>query len=308
MKSRMEVKTGCAVILSAGFGERFKPLSLKVPKPAIPFLNKPMICWLLEQLVDYGVKRVFINLHHLPGKVVQAVLPYKNLIEINFSYEENILGTYGLFSKIKDDLQEKFFVFNSDFFMKLPLKKLDDNFDESFESLLLLKKLRKDDNYTKINLNEGKVENLGEGNHFFCGLYLAKKSFLNLAKKEEKIDLTDVLRKKIQRGLIGGIESKNYFYDIGSKRNYLKATKEVLKLVEKNRVEIGKDDIFFKRGCCRILKNKDSFISDKAKLNGFIVVGKNCEVSKKSNLKNCVLLENIKLDKVYFEDAIIGEK
>ncbi len=293
------------MILSAGFGERFKPLSLKIPKPAIPFLNKPMVYWLLEQLVDYGVKRVFINLHHIPGKVVQAVLPYKHLIEINFSYEENILGTYGLFSKIKDDLQERFFVLNCDFFMKLPLNKLDENFDDSFDALLLLKKLRKSDNYTRVTLKEGKVKNLGEGDHFFCGSYLAKKSFLDFAKNEEKIDLTTVLREKIKMGLIGGIESKNYFYDLGNKKNYLKSTEKVLRLVEKNRVKIGEENVFLKRDGCRILKHKDSFISDGAKLNGFLVVGKNCEVSKNVTLKRCVLLENIKLDDAHFEDEMI---
>jgi NDP-sugar pyrophosphorylase family protein len=82
-----------AVVLAAGLGERLRPLTLEFPKPAIPFLNKPVICHIFDDLLAYGVTRVFVNLHHLPEKIRESLEPYQRSVEIIYSYEKEILGT-----------------------------------------------------------------------------------------------------------------------------------------------------------------------------------------------------------------------
>ena len=61
-----------AVILAAGLGLRMRPLTERIPKPALPFLNRPILHWTLEALAAAGVRRVFVNLHHLPQAVKEA--------------------------------------------------------------------------------------------------------------------------------------------------------------------------------------------------------------------------------------------
>jgi len=53
-----------AMVLAAGRGERMRPLTHFLPKPAIPVLGRPMIEQVLRQLADLGVRDVVMNLHH----------------------------------------------------------------------------------------------------------------------------------------------------------------------------------------------------------------------------------------------------
>lgn len=85
-----------AIVLAAGFGSRLSPLTLDCPKALVPLHGKPMILHVLEQLADWGVEEVMINVHHLAEKIV-AALPgiCPGGLKLNFSFEARILGTGG---------------------------------------------------------------------------------------------------------------------------------------------------------------------------------------------------------------------
>ncbi|MFC1627241.1 sugar phosphate nucleotidyltransferase [Patescibacteria group bacterium] len=53
-----------AVILAAGEGKRIKPIV--TPKPLIPFMNKPMIEWIMDDFKSVGIKKfvLIVNLDH----------------------------------------------------------------------------------------------------------------------------------------------------------------------------------------------------------------------------------------------------
>jgi MurNAc alpha-1-phosphate uridylyltransferase len=50
-----------AIILSAGRGERMRPLTDHTPKPLLPVRGRPLIDWHLEALACAGVREVVIN-------------------------------------------------------------------------------------------------------------------------------------------------------------------------------------------------------------------------------------------------------
>ena len=56
-----------AMLLSAGYGNRFKPHTNKVAKPAIPFLNIPMLGYPIYYLEQIGIEKLAINTHYLPA-------------------------------------------------------------------------------------------------------------------------------------------------------------------------------------------------------------------------------------------------
>lgn len=72
-----------AVILCAGLGTRFLPLSKSVPKEMLPILNKPLIQILLEQLKDAGIVDALI----ITNKNKDIIL---NHFERNLEIEEKI--------------------------------------------------------------------------------------------------------------------------------------------------------------------------------------------------------------------------
>ncbi len=291
-------RTKCAVLLAAGLGERFKPLSLTIPKPAMPFLGKPMICWIIEQLLSYGVEKIFINLHHLPEIIKNCVAPYSKRVEICFSFEKNILGTYGLFSKIKNELPEKFFVINSDIFMNLPFNQMDEMFDncqKNLNTILLLRKKRKNENYTSFSINDNLVTNMGEGDFHFCGMYVAGKNFLKFANEEKKMELSDILREEIKNNCVGGFASKNWWLDLGTPQKYIESTGAILKKMVKGEFAVPKNHQLILKEGFPVLAHKDSQIARRFKINGFIVLGKSASVENGASAKNVVLFEKSRL-------------
>ncbi|MBI5789388.1 MAG: NDP-sugar synthase [Candidatus Schekmanbacteria bacterium] len=117
-----------AMILAAGFGTRFLPLTKYLPKPLLPFFNKPMILHTLEWLKSNDIRQVIINLHHLGERIYQAVGDGRSLgMEISYSWEKEILGTGGGVKKAADFFQGKRFILvNSDVFVNLDIAPLMD--------------------------------------------------------------------------------------------------------------------------------------------------------------------------------------
>src|SRR5262245_50697940 len=103
------------MILAAGFGTRLWPLTVGRTKPAIPFLNRPLIAYTIEYLKRYGVEDLIINLHHEPDSVRASIGDGSRYgVRINYSVERGeILGTSGALDCVRDQLdQETFAVIN----------------------------------------------------------------------------------------------------------------------------------------------------------------------------------------------------
>jgi len=100
------------MILAAGFGTRLWPLTVGRTKPAIPFLNRPLIAYTIEYLKRYGVEDLIINLHHEPDSVRASIGDGGRYgVRINYSVERGeILGTSGALDCVRDQLDRETFV------------------------------------------------------------------------------------------------------------------------------------------------------------------------------------------------------
>jgi len=58
-----------AFVLAAGLGTRLRPLTFKKPKPLIEVNSRPVIDYVLEWLVNQGIKEVIVNLHYMPEMI-----------------------------------------------------------------------------------------------------------------------------------------------------------------------------------------------------------------------------------------------
>ncbi|MCB0350245.1 MAG: hypothetical protein KDD38_03620 [Bdellovibrionales bacterium] len=107
-----------ALMLSAGLGTRFRPVTDRVAKPAIPFLNVPLLgysLYYLENLFseNLGVgindkscrlENLVLNTHHLPASVEGAAncLTHGQDYRVLFSFEPEILGSGGGILKARE--------------------------------------------------------------------------------------------------------------------------------------------------------------------------------------------------------------
>ena len=67
-----------AVILAGGLGTRLRPITDTIPKPMIKYHDKPFLEYILEMLVEQGIKKVVLLLGYLPEKVTEYFGDGKN--------------------------------------------------------------------------------------------------------------------------------------------------------------------------------------------------------------------------------------
>ncbi len=105
-----------AMLLSAGLGQRLRPITNSMPKALVPLFGVPIIEHNLRWLAEYGIHDVLINLHHHPKKIMDALRDGSHLgIRIHYSLEPEILGTAGGIKKAESFFEEgPFVVVNSD--------------------------------------------------------------------------------------------------------------------------------------------------------------------------------------------------
>jgi NDP-sugar pyrophosphorylase family protein len=85
-----------AILLCAGKGVRFRPVTDVLPKPLLPFLNVPLARAHLRRLHQAGFGEVAINLHHLPDQIERDLgQQTADLPKLTFFHEPEILGTAG---------------------------------------------------------------------------------------------------------------------------------------------------------------------------------------------------------------------
>lgn len=100
-----------AVILAAGFGTRLWPLTEDRTKPAIPFLNRPLIAYAVDYLAAHGIRDIIVNLHHQPESIRRALGDGSALgVKIHYSLEETILGSSGAIDRVRERLLDDDFV------------------------------------------------------------------------------------------------------------------------------------------------------------------------------------------------------
>lgn len=84
------------MVLAAGLGTRLWPLTDEVAKPAVPFLGRPLVEWVVELLGKHGIEHAVVNTHHKAQSVTRALPePIMHGVRVTFSHEPEILGTAG---------------------------------------------------------------------------------------------------------------------------------------------------------------------------------------------------------------------
>lgn len=96
------MKIATAMVLAAGRGERMRPLSDFVPKPALPLVHRPVIASALRLVAETGARTIVVNTCHLADAMEDALVEVELDTEIFVSRESCLMGTAGGIALARD--------------------------------------------------------------------------------------------------------------------------------------------------------------------------------------------------------------
>lgn len=105
-----------AVILAAGRGVRFYPVTEDTPKCLVPLHGRPILCRQIEALLENGIQEIIVVAGYKSHLVEQLVLsreewPVKIVLNTEFMNTNNM---YSLFLTREQVMGESFFLLNGD--------------------------------------------------------------------------------------------------------------------------------------------------------------------------------------------------
>ena len=115
------------MILAAGYGSRLFPVTSRVPKPAVPLFNLPVLIRTARHALSLGVRRLVINVSYQAEYIERLIKDsgLEELFEVFISHEEQVIGTGGGILKAAPLFAgQRVLVINSDIVFDFDLRRL----------------------------------------------------------------------------------------------------------------------------------------------------------------------------------------
>lgn len=258
------------VILVGGRGSRLKEITKNTPKPLIKIDQKPFLDFLIYQICKYKFKKIYLvcsykynlfkNRYH--NKYILGV-------KIECIYEKNRKGTAGALFYVKNKIDSDFFLFNGDSYFPIDLDNFY-NFSIKQKKIISIacaqnKNYKSNKKISQINIRNNLVYfSKFSSDKMNGGIYFIQKKFLKFIKNEESSLENNYLINLIQSNHVAGKFYRNFFIDIGLKKNLKKAKQELKKNFTQKAFFLDRDGVINQdKGYVHKIKNlvflKDTF-------------------------------------------------
>ena len=224
-----------AILLCAGRGMRFRPVTERIPKPLLPFLNVPLATAHLRRLHESGVGEVAVNLHHLGDQVERHLRePAADLPELTFFREPQILGTAGALRNASEFLaSDDFLVVNSDAALAADFGALLTAHRASGRAAtLLVTENREPDRYTPLQAEGDRITAFGTRSpapRLYTGICALARRVLDRIPAGERALVADLWQPLLDAGEeLGFVMHRGPFADLGRPSDFLRASLEAL--------------------------------------------------------------------------------
>ncbi len=239
-----------AVILAGGLGTRLRPLTLDRPKPVVPLLNVPFLCYQLGLLGAHGVRDVILSVSHRP-EVIRATMSRERLGDVRLRdvVEKAPLGTAGGVRNAVDLVEGRVVVLNGDILTDLDLSTMLRSHEaRGAAATIYLTPVENPTAYGLVELEaDGRVRRFLEKpgrdevttNTVNAGVYVLEKELLELIPKGTPHSIErEFFPLLLERGVpFYGYVSTGYWLDIGTPAKYLQAQQDLLAHRLRGRVE-----------------------------------------------------------------------
>lgn len=290
-----------AVIPVAGAGMRLRPLTYTQPKPLIPVAGKPIISFIIDQLLSVGVTDFVFIIGYLGEKIKSYVEQTYPTLSAHYIMQEERLGSAHAIWTAREQLHDadEIIVFFGDAIIDADLRYLVNN----ERSCLTIKKVDDPRQFGVVEFDEeGKVVRLVEkpripkSDMAMVGVYKIREVplFIDMLdfniqrniRSNGEFPLTDTLMRMIERGVEFDTMVVDNWFDCGRKEVLLETNAIFL-----DREGYATDD----------LSSYDSSI-----LIHPVSIGRNCEINNSIIGPHVTIGNNVTINNAIIKDSIIG--
>jgi D-glycero-alpha-D-manno-heptose 1-phosphate guanylyltransferase len=225
-----------ALILAGGLGTRLRSVVSDLPKCMAPVAGQPFLSFVIEYLLSQGVTKFIFSLGYKSEVISDYVNTHYRDLHVNYSIEEEPLGTGGAIKLACSIASEKnILILNGDTIFKIDIEKLIALHSAmGADCTLSLKPLKNFDRYGVVELNNDQSIASFRGKKYYeSGLINGGIYSLNVAGfLAESLPVIfsfekDYLEALFKSRKMFGIVQDEYFIDIGIPEDFERAQTEL---------------------------------------------------------------------------------
>ena len=228
-------------ILIGGLGTRLRSVISEVPKVLAPIEGKPFLWYKIMQLKEAGFRRFVFCAGYLAEQISDFFGDGSKFgVEIEYSIEDEPLGTGGAIKHATQFIDGPFFVGNGDTYLEFSGQPMLDFIHKSEANycMLLTPPHEKGQEGMVATDSNGMITNFMEKpkeptsiQKINAGIYYLSPSVLDLMLEGQKISMErDIFPDLIEKGKgFYGFDYEGYFIDIGLPKNYFRFVEDIKK-------------------------------------------------------------------------------
>jgi NDP-sugar pyrophosphorylase family protein len=232
-----------ALILAGGLGTRLRSVVNDKPKPMAAIAGKPFIEYQIELLKRHGIANVTLCVGYLYRQIQSHFGEGEKWgVQINYSSEEELLGTAGALKLAERYITGPFLVLNGDSYLDIELTALMQFHRQKKNAkngigAMALTEMQDARNYGSVTLGEDqkilqfqeKSEQATGAKLINAGIYVLEPEILHFIPVARKASLErETFPAVLQQGRpLFGYCTEGYFVDIGTPAGYLEFQKHI---------------------------------------------------------------------------------
>lgn len=320
-----------AIVLAGGLGTRLHPLTVNLPKPMVPVVNRPLMSYVIELLAQNGFNDISVLLYYQPDVIRNYFGDGKQFgVKLTYVEAQKDFGTAGAVKFACKNMREPILVISADILSDINLAAAVEYHKKkrSFATLVLTRVKNPLPYGIVITHFNGRIKKFLEkpswsevfSDTINAGIYILDPRVLDYIPENKSFDFSHDLFPCLlqEKKPIYGYVAKGYWEDIGKLEDYVRCNTDALK----GKIDLkpaGKNfsgNNFNLEAGSTVAKSahlegagllgKGTVVGD----NAFIInsaIGKNCRIGADTYIKECILWDGVEIKSgAKLERAVIG--
>lgn len=302
------------MILAGGLSTRLYPLTLDLPKPLVPVLDRPVVGHVIEYLCRFGVDDIVINVHYFPTAVTSYIGDGSHWgARISYLHEPELMGSAGAVRQVADRFSDTFVVIGCDDVTNIDLASaLQFHRARSAEATIVLAEVPDVSQYGAVIVEaDGRIIEFQEkpppgterSKLANTGVYIFEPRLLERIPQKTFYDFGKQLFPELltAKTRFYGMRQQAYWCDIGTPGEYRRVHRDALQ----GRMELTPPDGARIEG--GVLFGAGALVSPEARIEGPTCIGARCIIERTARVTSSILWENVRVAAgANVHDAVLG--